>query len=184
MIQHVSHSDARYIGYKHKLKAGGYSLVKLVQYSNFNRKLPYEVKKAEMTIKGYATEYLLYHGTRKTDPRIVAENGLDIQYASTKSSLGPAIYGSVDINYCHAGKYSHRYYDRGLRRNLNVLIVYRCLTGRVLKINKSLDLSVSVNSGESDFDSAEMVYQNPFPHIYSVYNNDQTDIEFLLYYTV
>ena len=136
LIQHVSHSDARYIGYKHKLKAGGYSLVKLVQYSNFNRKLAYEVKKAEMTIKGYATEYLLYHGTRKTDPRIVAENGLDIQYASTKSSLGPAIYGSVDINYCHAGKYSHRYYDRGLRRNLNVLIVYRCLTGRVLKIKQ------------------------------------------------
>lgn len=169
--QKLHQCSTEFIGYSQYFKKyANLNVQSIIKYFNFKRKIRYEIKKSKMPIHN---EAFLYHGTRATDPRAVAREGLDIKHANVNGWLGPGIYGSWTVNYCRTNKFAHHFVPQGSHSRWYVLVVFRCLTGTPYKIFHQSEYKLLPEGYDS-------IHLN---EMYAIYDNDQVDVDCLIYYT-
>lgn len=134
----------------------------------------YELEKQRMN---GTDEAMLFHGTRGVDvDTIIKSGGLDIRIGRNTSYFGQGIYTSASPNYSHE---SFGTFDQ--KSGCYVLMYVKVLLGKV-KVYPD-DGRDQLSKAPEGFDSVSSNVDGHSTTIFTVYNNSQVCVSYLIYYS-
>ena len=140
-----------------------------------------EVKKLCDKLQKAPETQLLWHGTSKTDPKLIYEGevGFDIRYSGEGNKWGPAIYFAKNASYSHGCSWTNPQGEK-------VMFLADVLLGDYIQMpsDDRLKMPPPKNDGSGLlYDSIKGVTGNPPSDVYMVYLSSKAYPRYLVTYT-